>query len=198
VKGRKILSSPMSPHMMTHLRDIPDDDKDESDGVNSSDEEGLNKEQVEYAKEEESVEVEVEVTDNPTISAANIIIPELDLTMFITENFCYNLCLAPVGVRNLKLVIVGCASNLFWKCSSTTCDASAKILAKQSSKEVSGTTRRYHRSKLQARLVSNTTGTTSSIVANGARLKSGQKRRKFRSKANSETRSKTRENMSSS
>jgi hypothetical protein len=53
-------------------------------------------------------------------------------------------------------------------------------------------------SKLQARLVSNTTGTTTSIVANGARLKSGQKRRKFRRKANSETRSKTRENTSSS
>jgi hypothetical protein len=115
VKGRKkVLSSPMSPHMMTHLRDIPHDDEDESDGDDSSDEEGLNKEQVESAKEEEYVEEEEEVTDNPTISAANILIPELDLTMFITENFCCNLCLAPVGVRNLKLVIVGCASNLFW------------------------------------------------------------------------------------
>jgi hypothetical protein len=104
----------MSPHMMTHLRDIPHDDEDESDGDDSSDEEGLNKEQVESAKEEEYVEEEEEVTDNPTISAANILIPELDLTMFITENFCCNLCLAPVGVRNLKLVIAGCASNLFW------------------------------------------------------------------------------------
>jgi hypothetical protein len=130
--------------MMTHLWDIPDDDEDEPDSRDdSSDEVGLNKEQVESAEEEESVEEEVEVTDNPTISAADILIPELDLTMFITDNFCCNLCLAPVGVRNLQSGIVGCASNLFWKCSSPTCDASAKILAKQSSKEVSGTTRRY-------------------------------------------------------
>jgi hypothetical protein len=63
----------MSPHMMTHLRDMPDYDEDESDGDDSSDEEGLNKEQVESADEEGSVEEEVEVTDNRTISAAHLI-----------------------------------------------------------------------------------------------------------------------------
>jgi hypothetical protein len=131
MKG-KILSSPMYPHIITHLRDISDTDN-ESDENSATDNKVWEREQVE-SNEEEVDETVVANNQLPIISGSNILIPELDISIFITYNFSCKLCEAPVQVPNLKSVKVGCACNLFWKCSNPKCDA----------KEVSGITKRYH------------------------------------------------------
>jgi hypothetical protein len=142
-KRRKgsLLSSPLSSHVITHLREIPESDED-LDGDDLSDD------NVSDTVSVESVEEDDEEVANNLLHAAsagcNLLIPELHLTSFIRKNFCCLKCKAPIAEKNLRTVNVGCACNLFWKCSDLKCDASDKIIAKQSTKEVSGLYKRYH------------------------------------------------------
>lgn len=137
-----VVSSSMSPHVISLLRDRPDKDEDSDDEV-SDDEVSDDDEIDDELSDDDEIEVQPQVLANKLLDA-NLLIPEIDIYLFITNNFCCNLCNAPIQVQNLKSVTVGYACNLFWKCSDIECDASAKILAKQATTEVSGTVRRYH------------------------------------------------------
>ncbi len=77
-------------------------------------------------------------TVNPTNLGSNVLIPEEDLSRFITDNFVCKDCASPVNERSIITIRVGCACNLYWSCDRKNCDASASILAKQSTNEASG------------------------------------------------------------
>jgi hypothetical protein len=88
----------------------------------------------------------------------NVLIPEIELFEFISKNFNCKKCSHHVLPRKLYNERIGCASNLFWSCTNRQCDGKAKILAKQSTKEASGTFRKKTRSYLGTLLITTSTG----------------------------------------
>jgi hypothetical protein len=68
----------------------------------------------------------------------NLLIPQQQVFNFIRTNFVCKKCHSTIKKKNLVTDRVGCACNVFWKCSNTECDALDKILSKPSMKEASG------------------------------------------------------------
>jgi hypothetical protein len=161
VTKRTCLSSPMAAHAISSLRQLvaptpedkdEDDEDDDEDEHNCDDDDSCNEEEVEYDDDDEEVDecdavestgeqLEDELlpaTVNSTNLGSNVLIPEEDLSRFITENFVCKGCEYPIQERSIVTVRVGCACNVYWTCDRKDCDATASILAKQSSNEASG------------------------------------------------------------
>jgi hypothetical protein len=85
---------------------------------------------------------EEEIMDDSTFietgGGDNLLIPEVDLFSFITKNFVCKQCHASCWARHFETAKIGCATNIFWKCGNNECQGSAKILAKQATKDTSG------------------------------------------------------------
>jgi hypothetical protein len=137
---RTRLSSPMAAHAISELRQLVDEDNDDED-------DDEDEEEVEYDDDEDDEEVDecdavestgIKATVNPTNLGSNVLIPEEDLSRFITENFVCKGCESPINERSIVTVRVGCACNLYWNCDGKNCDATASILAKQSTNAASG------------------------------------------------------------
>ncbi len=140
----------MAAHAISGLRQLvvpAPKDKDDDDEDDDEDEE-----EVEYDDDDEEVDecdavestgeqLEDELlpaTVNSTNLGSNVLIPEEDLSRFITDNFVCKGCESPINEKSIVTVRVGCACNLYWNCEGKKCDATASILAKQSTNAASG------------------------------------------------------------
>jgi hypothetical protein len=77
------------------------------------------------------------IVSNPGFS---YLIPVKDFNFFLRNNFSCKQCGAPM----VGSVQVGCACNVFWKCSNMDCGFHAEILAKKATTEVSGEFRKTY------------------------------------------------------
>jgi hypothetical protein len=91
----------------------------------------------EVASDDESVTVESNVLSSDDDS--NLVLEQKAFVQFVTDNFVCKQCSSCLKVPDLVTVRVGCASNVFWKCSSKYCGVGAAILAKQVSHEHTST-----------------------------------------------------------
>jgi hypothetical protein len=60
------------------------------------------------------------------MDGSNLLIPEIDLFTFITNNFVCKSCQSGCWTQRFQTDKIGCATNMFWKCSNDYCGATAK------------------------------------------------------------------------
>jgi hypothetical protein len=105
-------------HPITSLRNT---DNSQDDSKESSDDE-----QVEFIDNKKLVN---------TNDDCNLVIPKEEFVQFIADNFICKHCSSCLKEDDVVSVRIGCASNVFWNCSSSSCTASGTILAKQVTNE---------------------------------------------------------------
>jgi hypothetical protein len=154
-RKRLRLTSPMLPHAIATLRTSTVE-------VLSVGKEADTRAEMEVSAAENIIENEValdhldglcenvndEIDDDnemPLGGGSNLLIPEIDFITFITNNFVCKSCNSGCWTRLFQTDKIGCATNIFWKCSNNLCEATGKILAKQSTKDISGKFRRKHK-----------------------------------------------------
>jgi hypothetical protein len=152
-----LFSSPMSSHAIARLRDPKsEDEEDESETANQwmpwlgvEDESDSDSDDDSEIDPDDDGDVELEqeyqfTEDVVRECTSNLLLPEKYLTLFIRDNFSCNLCSYRVQEASLKMVEVGFACSLFWKCGNPSCDKSDNIIAKTATRDISGPYKRYH------------------------------------------------------
>jgi hypothetical protein len=115
------------------IDDEVDEDHDSDDELDSEDDgEDLVSDETQTGNEV----LVTELMSSSTVSnpGFNYLIPVKDFNLFLRNSFSCKLCGAPITETNLVSVRVGCACNVFWKCSNMDCGSHAEILAKRATR----------------------------------------------------------------
>jgi hypothetical protein len=149
IRLRLDLDSPMSPHAISSLRRTGHTVNTPImvETINEEDEEEEDDDELEDDMEdddEDEVELDVELDENEEKEEKlesidyNVLIPESDLNLFVTDNFVCKKCHAEIHEKDIVTYRIGCACNLFWDCSNPDCMSTGKILARTCTKDLSG------------------------------------------------------------
>jgi hypothetical protein len=123
VRKRAHLSSPVSPHFINNIG---------TDGVDGM------IDAVEFNDDN------IEGVMHPSTNDYNILIPQLSLLKFISDNFNRKPCNGKFRERTILVHKIGFASNSFWRCPNTVCPGAASIIAPTCQTEASGKFRMKH------------------------------------------------------
>jgi hypothetical protein len=70
----------------------------------------------------------------------NLLLPREQFLSFLSKNFVCKLCSSPIIRENVDVVNIGCACNVYWRCSSHSC-GKASMLSKPATTDLSGSFR---------------------------------------------------------
>jgi hypothetical protein len=82
----------------------------------------------------------------------NVLLPGNSFKQFLVDNFVCRFCHLDIKEKNIDVINIGCACNVFWKCSSTECGKEGKILSKPATSELSGNYRVRNHTELYSDL----------------------------------------------
>jgi hypothetical protein len=124
------------------IDDDPDEELELDSDDGEEDDEDVDSEETQSGNEVLATELKT----GPTVTnpGFNYLIPVKDFHFFLRNYFSCKQCRARITETNLVSVQVGCACNVFWKCSNMDCGLHAEILAKKATTEVSGEFRKTY------------------------------------------------------
>jgi hypothetical protein len=124
------------------IDDEPDEELELGSDNGEEDDEDVHSEETQSGNEVLATELKTRPTvTNPGF---NYLIPVKDFRNFLRNYFSCKQCGARITETNLVSVQVGCACNVFWKCSNMDCGLHAEILAKKATTEVLGEFRKTY------------------------------------------------------